>query len=357
MPWFRVRLNFRLGVVLVLVLTLVGCATVSYYSQAVGGHLSIWLKRRDIQKLINNPDTPPKLKKRLILVLSIRQYASHDLSLPDNYSFKSYVALNRKHVVWNVLAAPEFSVKPKRFCFPVVGCLSYKGYYSKKSAIKEANRLKYKGYDVAVGGVNAYSTLGYFSDPVLSTYVYWSEADLAGLLFHELAHQLIYLTGDTAFNESFATAVEIEGVRRWMKKQGQPKKYEKFYRAKQYEDQFMRLILRTREKLKRVYASEQAASKMRQAKKQVFAQLKADYQALKKHWHGYTGYDYFMSRKLNNADIAGAATYFEYVRAFQLLLKKHHGDFASFYQEVLLFGKLTIKQRHVKLKQIIAAAN
>ncbi len=342
--------------IVVLLFTLLGlnfaCSTISYYSQSVGGHLSVWMKRRDMQSLINSASTKPKLKKRLRLVLKIRKFASQELGLPDNYSFKSYVNLKRKHVVWNVLAAPEFSVEPIKFCFPIVGCLSYKGYFAKKRAEKEALRLSYQGLDVTTGGVTAYSTLGWFSDPVLSTFVNWKEADLAGLIFHELAHQLIYLSGDTTFNESFASMIEIEGVKRWMKKQGTPKLSRKYFLAKKRDDEFMRLVLKTRDRLKILYKKKITIKQMRLDKQAVFKRMRKDYVEFKKRWMQYKGYDRFINTDLNNAKIAGASTYFEFIKSFQNLLKQQHNDLKKFYAEIFKFGKLSTDQRKLRLNKL-----
>jgi len=339
-------------ILLILLSLLLSCSTISYYSQSVGGHLSVWTKRQDIQSMIDNPKTEAKLKQRLKLVLEIRQFASKQLGLPNNYSFHSYVDLKRKHIVWNVIAVPEFSVDPVRFCFPIVGCLSYKGYFSKTCAEKEAQRLKYKGLDVMVGGVTAYSTLGWFADPVLSTFIYRQEADLAGLIFHELAHQLIYLSGDTTFNESFASTVEIEGVNSWMKQRGTPKLSKQYFVAKKRDDDFMRLVLKTQERLKVLYARKIAVNEMRKAKRAVFSQMKQDYTQYKKRWQQYKGYDRYINSELNNAQIAGAATYFKYIKSFQNIFKKHNGNYKAFYQEVFGFAKLSIEQRQQKLNEL-----
>lgn len=335
-----------------LLLSLLSCSTISYYSQSIHGHLSTWMKRQDIQAMLDDPEVKVELKQRLRLILKIREFASAELGLPNNYSFKSYVDIKREHIVWNVIAAPEFSVEPIKFCFPVVACLSYKGYFSKKRAEREATKLSAKGYDVSLGGVTAYSTLGWFSDPVLNTFVHWQEARLSGLIFHELAHQMIYIAGDTTFNESFASMVEIEGVNRWMQKRGTPELSKRYYLSLKRDSEFMQLIMHTRNRLKALYAKQLDAAQMRSKKAHEFARLRKEYLRYKKRWHGYSGYDLFVQSDMNNAKIASAATYFEYIKSFQNMLKQHQGDLPSFYQAVIRLGQMSIEQRHQQLNKL-----
>ena len=194
------------------VLPLSGC----YLLQAAGGQMEISAKREPIAEVIADAATPPQLRARLEYVANARDFASRELGLPDNESYRSYADLDRPYVVWNVFAAPEFSVEPRRWCFPIAGCVVYRGYFSEEAAQHYASRLRRRGDDAAVGGVAAYSTLGHFKDPVLSTMLGWSDAQLAATLFHELAHQVVYVPGDSEFNESFATVVEEAGLERWL---------------------------------------------------------------------------------------------------------------------------------------------
>ncbi len=194
----------RILFLMIFIAPLGGC----YYMQAAAGQWEVIRNREPVADVINDADTPSELVERLRIVDAARDYSIEQLGLPDNKSYRSYTDLERDFVVWNVFAAPEFSLQPKRWCFPVAGCVSYRGYFKKESAIRESERLADKGFDVAVGGVVAYSTLGKFSDPLLNTMMRWDDVRLVAVLFHELAHQVVYVKGDSGFNESFATAVE-----------------------------------------------------------------------------------------------------------------------------------------------------
>lgn len=348
------KYGLKIVIVCGLLLFVQACSTISYYSQSIHGHFSIWTKRQDIQTLLDDPTVKSELKKRLRLILAIRKFASTELGLPDNYSFKTYVDIKREHVVWNVIAAPEFSVQPVTFCFPVVGCLSYKGYFSKQRAQREAAKLGANGLDVSLGGVSAYSTLGWFSDPVLNTFVHWQEARLAGLIFHELAHQLIYVPGDTAFNESFASMIEIEGVNRWMKKRGTPALSAKYYKSKKRDSEFMLLVLKTRARLQALYLKPMAAKRMRREKHSLFERMRKDYRVYKQRWGGYSGYDRFVQSEMNNAKIASAATYFEYIGSFQNLLVQHQSDLTGFYKAVFSLASLNNEQRQQRMEALKA---
>src|SRR5687767_14758623 len=196
-----------------------GCQSLAYYTQAIGGHLKVLAQARPVEDWLTDPATPPELKERLQTARRIREFASKTLKLPENNSYLAYADLERPYVVWNVFAAPEFSVEPRAECFPFAGCVSYRGFYSEHDARRHAEKLRAAGYDVYVGGVPAYSTLGWSDDPLLSTFIRYPDAQLARLVFHELAHQLVYAKNDTTFNESFAVAVEEEGVKRWLEQE------------------------------------------------------------------------------------------------------------------------------------------
>jgi predicted aminopeptidase len=218
-----------------------GCS-IGYYSQSISGHLHLMCSREDIAELLQDEHTPAELKDKLRLVLQIREFASDQLDLPNNDSYKSYVELDRDHVVWNVVAAPEFSMELEKWCFFIVGCVTYRGYFSEVKAQTFADTLRAEGNDVYVPGVDAYSTLGWFDDPMLSTLIKRSEPRLAGLIFHELAHQLLYIKNDSAFNESFAKTVELEGVRRWMAYRGTPQLTRQYTQQMQRDKQFVALV-------------------------------------------------------------------------------------------------------------------
>lgn len=225
-----------------------------YYTQAVRGHSELMSKREPIEDVIANSNTPEELARRLTLVLEARAFSIDVLKLPDNDSYRSYADLERDFVVWNVFATPEFSLQPKKWCYPVVGCVSYRGYFSEEKARKMADRLEARGFDVAVGGATAYSTLGKFDDPVLNTMMRWDDVRLVAVLFHELAHQVIYVKGDTGFNESFATAVEEFGVVRWLESTGDAAAVREYWDKREARQAVMRLIASARDDLKVFYA-------------------------------------------------------------------------------------------------------
>lgn len=329
-----------------------GCS-IGYYSQSVSGHLRLMWSRVDIKDLLEDSNTPPKLKDKLRLVLQIREFASDALGLPRNNSYKSYVELDREHVVWNVVAAPEFSLDLEKWCFLIVGCVSYRGYYSQQDAQAFAARLRDQGKDVYVPGVDAYSTLGWFDDPMLSTLIERSEPRLAGLIFHELAHQLLYIKNDTAFNESFAKTVELEGVRRWMAYRGTPQLSRLYEVQKQRDRRFTELVKSTSEKLKQLYAENLPQDTMRQKKSEIFQHMQQRYVQLKAAWQGYKGYDQWFSKDLNNAKLGTVGIYRDLVPAFQTLLQRHNGDLPAFYLAVKQLSKLPEKQRSLELEQLL----
>jgi predicted aminopeptidase len=249
-------------------------------------------------------------------------------------------------VVWSVFATPELSLEPKRWCVPVVGCLSYLGYFRQERALALASRLRAEGHDTYVGGVPAYSTLGYFDDPILNTMLHWPEHRLAGLLFHELAHQVIYVRDDTTFNESFATAVELEGIRRWLEHNGTPSVRAAYREERARESDFVRLVLEARARLAEVYASGRDEAHKREAKARIFHELReAHFQIKHRDWGGYTGYDRWFAQDLNNAQLASVATYRELVPAFQTLLARHGGDLNAFYRAAEALGALPVGER------------
>lgn len=320
----------RLLIAAVFVCSLNGC----YYMQAFSGQMEIFSKRKPIASVIEHPETTPALRERLEYVQAAREFASRELGLPDNRSYRSYADLERPFVVWNVFAAPEFSVQPKRWCFPVAGCVVYRGYFSEDGALAYARRLTRDGYDVAVGGVAAYSTLGHFDDPVLNTMLTWSDAQLAATLFHELAHQVVYAPGDSDFNEGFATIVEEVGLERWLESRGAPRQLEGWQRQRERNRQFIALLLRTRERLKALYASDISIKEMRARKQYEFGVLKLEYEQLKGEWGGYAGYDAWFTRTLNNAHLVSAATYHGCVPALRRVFDSLGGDLKKFYVEM-----------------------
>ncbi|WP_372524125.1 aminopeptidase [Sulfuricaulis sp.] len=340
----------RFFALFLLLAVLTGCASPLYYAQAVSGQMEILTKRRPIEELLADPATPLDVRQQLELARHLREFASRELLLPDNRSYRTYADLERPYAVWDVFAAPELSLEPKHWCFIVAGCVPYRGYFARDKADQFAASLKQKGYDVYVGGVPAYSTLGWFDDPVLNTFIHRSEAELAGLLFHELAHQKIYVSGDSAFNESFATVVELEGVKRWFEHQGTVQQTEAYRQKIKRREEFNTLVLKHRARLKEIYASNLSDAEKRIAKMRVFGELRNDYATLKADWGGYTVFDSWFAQDLNNAHLAAIGLYSQYVAAFQALLAQHNGDLATFYREVERLAQLPPDERAVALQ-------
>ncbi len=336
-------------------LAVTGCANFTYYAQSVGGQLDVVAKRQPIARLLRDPATPPVLKAQLTDVLDIRQFAVQALHLPDNASYRGYTDLQRQYVVWNVVATPAFSMTPRQWCFPVVGCLSYRGYFRQQHAEDFAAPLRQRGDDVAVIGVPAYSTLGWFADPVLNTTITWPRARLASLIFHELTHQVLYIKGDTAFNESFAVTVEEEGVRRWLEQRQDATALAHYSEDRRRHAQFIQLVMATRAELVQLYAADMNAAERRAAKARAFAELRERYQRLRTEWGGNAGYDSWFAQDINNAHIAALNTYQEYVPAFRALLAQQQGDLPAFYAAARDLGTLPAAQRQARLRELAGA--
>jgi predicted aminopeptidase len=329
-----------------------GCG--GYYLQAVRGHLAIMDDRVPLDEVIDDPATPAEVRARLEIVREARAYATSELGLPDNDSYDTYVALDRPYVVWNVFAAPEFSVEPRRWCFPVAGCVVYRGYFEEAAATDYAEGLAAEGWDTYVAGVAAYSTLGRFDDPVLSTMLRWSDYQLAGLLFHELAHQVVYVKDDSEFNESFATAVEEEGLTRWLTGRGDSAALAEYRADRERRGAFGLLIEDARGRLAELYRQALDEDALRAAKAAEFAALKDRYRALRDAWDGYSGYDAWFERPLNNAQLVPVATYRRYVPAFRALLRDHGGDLDAFYEACRRLAELEPEDRRARLEALLA---
>ncbi len=332
-----------------LTLLLSGCANFGYYLQSVGGQLDVWRRERPIEEVIADAAAAAPLKQKLARVLEIREFASRELGLPDNRGYRRYADLERPFVVWNVFAAPEFSVRPLQWCFMFAGCVSYRGYFAKADADGYAAELAGQGHDVYVGGVPAYSTLGWFPDPVLNTFIHYPEAEIARLVFHELSHQLVYARDDTTFNESFAVAVEQEGVRRWLARAGDAPGREAYERNHRIRAEFVSLIGKYRERLGALYRTRLAPEAMRSRKRAVLAELEDEYRRLKEGWGGYAGYDRWFAQRPNNALIASVAIYTQRVPAFEALLRQEGGDLARFYESVKALAALPKEERNRRL--------
>jgi predicted aminopeptidase len=313
--------------------------------QTAQGQLSLMSKREPIARVIDDPSTPPGLRAKLQEVTEIRDFASRELGLPDNGSYRSYADVGRPYVVWNVVAAPEFSLNARRWCYPIVGCVAYRGYFSENEARSYAAKLRGEGLDVAVGGVAAYSTLGHFSDPILNTMMGWDDIELASIVFHELTHQLLYVRNDTSFNEALATTVEEEGVRRWLLHQGRDKDLARHLQERERYLQVIGLLNGTQAELRTTYASGAAPPLMREQKSAALAELKISYARLNQAWGGHGPFDSWFNHEINNAHLASIATYYGCVPGFERELAAVGGDLNAFYRRARQLAKLDQKQR------------
>ncbi|HEX7043741.1 MAG TPA: aminopeptidase [Burkholderiales bacterium] len=347
----------RLSLIVLLASLLQGCANVGYYAQAVNGQLEVYRKSQPIAEILADPDADPELKQKLAAVLKIREYASRELGLPDNGSYRLYADLERSYVLWNVFATPELSLKPREWCFIVTGCVGYRGYFDEKQAQAFAAKLRAAGDDVYVGGVTAYSTLRWFDDPLLNTVINRPLPEIAGLLFHELAHQRLYVRGDSAFSESFAMTVELEGMRRWLREHGSPGDYEAYETRLRRREEFVALVLKHRDRLEALYESHLDPADKRAGKAQIFAQLRAEYAEIKAtRWNGYAGYDHWFAQDLNNAHLVSLGMYHRHVPAFQNLLARHEGDLLAFYRDAESLGDLPPVERVAALEALTPTA-
>ncbi|HKT43073.1 MAG TPA: aminopeptidase [Rhodanobacteraceae bacterium] len=334
---------------------LAGCSTVGYYAHLAAGEMAVLRARVPIRKVIADPDVDPALRARLQLALRARAFASDTLKLPRNRSYTTYADIHRPFVMWNVFATPVLSLQPVEHCFLFAGCVAYQGFYHHDRAEALADKLKREGDDVWVGGVPAYSTLGHFADPLLSTMDHWSEDEMVGTIFHELAHQQFYVKGDTAFNESFATFVQREGLKQWRADNHlTPPDPAEAGRQRQ----FTELVLATRGKLKALYASDVADAVKRERKAQTFADMRHGYEHLRDtEWHGYPGYDHWFDTPLNNAKLLPFGLYDRGVPAFAALFKRCDGDWTRFYAEVRKIGNEPASQRDAFLGNAAAPAD
>ena len=343
----------RLLLLAVLAPLLGGCSTLGYYSQAVRGQLDLLRRATPIEQELASDAVPVALKAKLRTVVRIRAFASRELGLPDNGSYKSYADLGRRYVLWNVFAAPEFSIKPVTSCFPIAGCVSYRGYFAEADAQAAGTALREQGYDVHIGGVPAYSTLGWFDDPVLSTFIGYPDAELARIMFHELAHQLLYVKDDTRFNESFAVTVERAGVERWLAQNGNENERAAYARLRGMRRGFVALIVKYQGILEQYYQQDLPVRDKRLGKARRFAEMQEDYRRLKASWGGFSGYDRWFAGKPNNATLASVALYTELVPAFTALLEREGGDLPRFYAAVKELARLPRDEREARLRSAL----
>jgi predicted aminopeptidase len=340
------RIPLRLILLIALLSALSGCIGVSYYAQSLKGHVGIMAARQDVGKLIGDAATPEPVRAQMVSARDIRQFATDRLDLPDNASYRSYVDIGRDYVTLAVFAAPEFSLMPRVWCFPVFGCVPYRGYFSKDSAIRTARALQAEGLDVHVSGITAYSTLGWSSDPLLSTMFAEDKTHLAALVFHELAHQRVYVNDDTGFNEAFAVVVETTGVKAWLRAAGDAAGLRRYEAGLKRSDDFVALVAKTRDELGRVYAGDGSAAEKRAAKSATIDRLRARHRRLRDgRWGGYGGYDGWIAAPINNAKIAATSVYNDLVPAFLRLYELCAGDYPRFYAAVKRLGQVAKADR------------
>ncbi len=341
---------------LLLVLPLLaGCAELPYYAQSLSGHLAIQRQTRPIADWLEDASTAPELADRLHRVLALRRFAEQTLALPVGDSYADYADIGRPWVVKNLYAAPEFALRLNTWCHPFAGCIAYRGYFDEAMLAEDAARLRGEGMDVHTAPIAAYSTLGWFDDPVLNTFIGWSEPGLAGLLFHELAHRRVYIDDDSAFNEAYATAVQQAGVERWLRAQG---RHEALLRYRQRLDnrrKVLDLLCAAREDLRQIYASDEPPALKRQRKQERLQGLRQEYRALTAGFTVADGFGRWMSGELNNAKLLSVATYHDATPGFRALLRRAGGDFRRFHRAVERLGAQPKEQRSACLDALARA--
>ncbi len=351
-------LRTRRPLILLSLLVLGGCSATSYYWQSVSGHLQLMQAAKPVDHWLAEPQTPAQLREQLVLAQRIRQFAVAELALPDNASYRQYADLQRRAVVWNVVAAPPFSLKLNTWCFPVLGCVGYRGYFSEAEARREAEQLRAQGLEANVYGVPAYSTLGWMNwaggDPLLSTFIGYPEGELARTIFHELAHQVVYVPDDTGFNESFATAVERIGSARWLSAQSSGKARSDYAAFDARRKQFRALTATTRERLRQIYetpADAPGTHTRAQSKAETMAAFREQYASLRLGWGGFSGYDQWVANA-NNASFGAQAAYDDLVPAFEAVFVREGARWPAFYDAVRRLAALPKEERTRVLKQL-----
>ena len=366
----RYRIWLIGALLLVVVVGVSGCHTIAFYGQAAKGQYQILAHEQSIEKLMAAADTPKQLKERFELLRDLRQFASNDLKLPTDSHYRKYVDVHRPFVVWNVEAAPELSMEPKTWWYPLLGSLEYRGYFSKAGATNYAASLRKQGYDVSVGGVGAYSTLGWFKDPVLNTFIFEEDSELAEIIFHELGHQRLFARGDTDFNEAFATTVGQEGARRWLKARDNESGLKAYSAHLERSDQFVHLVMSTRARLEALYGDEKTGDgrvkasvkrnpasrdELRKQKERILHEMQAQYAGLKASWGGDTEYDGWFAHPINNAQLNSVAAYYDFVPAFEQILAANGGDLDKFYKAAEQISKKPKPERHEQLRVLAHA--
>ena len=349
------RILFLTFGALAILVAVSGCQEIGFYKQAVAGEYEILAHQKPIPGLIANPQTPARVKKKLEQVMKIRSFAAEELKLPADKSYIKYVDLHRPYVVWNVNAAPPLSLDPKTWWFPVVGRASYRGYFHEADALHYAERWKKKGWDIYVDGISTYSTLGWFHDPILNTFLFEPETDLAETIFHELGHRRLFVSGDTDFNEAYATTVAAEGIRRWFAAATNAPAYAAYQRDRAHEKDFVNLVMACRDKLAAVYDDKNLSdSDKLKRKEQIIQGLRDEYAQTKIRWgEPKSGYDYWFAEPINNAKLNTVSAYYDLAPAFEALLRAQGGDLEKFYRAVGDIGRMPLQQRHQKLRSYL----
>lgn len=355
---------FKLILPIAIVLMIAGCSTVGYYSQIVSGHMRIVMGKRPVAEIISDETVNDEVKHRLQVAQHARQFAIEKMGLPNNSSYTSFYDTGKNYVTWNVVAAEEFSFEPRTWCFPIAGCVSYRGYYAEQDASFYAQGLAAQGLDVTVNGATAYSTLGWFKDPILNTMLDRSDPSIASLLFHELAHQQLYVGDDSTYNESFASFVEREGLRQWLQQMLQTDSSqqnndiaEQVALGRQRQNAFIDLLQRTREDLEEIYGSSIDVEEMRSAKALRFDQMRSEYAALKESWDDYPGYDRWFEQDLNNARLVSVGTYNDYIPAFEEMFKQNGSSLEKFYSAALEVSKMPAPERSKVMEELLSKSS
>lgn len=351
-------------VILVTLLSVSGCADLSYYLHSVQGHFSILQKTRDIDDLLRDENIDPDLIERFKLVGKIREFAFNQLQLPESDSYTEYADLKRSYVLKNLFAAEEFSVKAHRWCYPIVGCAGYRGYFDEQRLEKFISQLEQENFDIYVANVSAYSTLGWFDDPVLNTFIHWPEYRLAGLIFHELSHQRLYVDGDSRFNESFAVAVQQAGVELWLQQAGESRQLARYKQHVSNRLKVIRLIEQGRDELGSLFKKNMTEDEKREKKQQVITQLKVDYLELSSGFDVPDGFKRWFKGELNNAKLASVSTYYAQVPVFRRMLESYDGNFQLFFEQADKLAEMSEDDRNHCLKywktepeQLLVSAN
>ncbi len=339
---------YRNIVLLLLVLLISGCASINYYAQSIQGQFEVIQKRREISDLLEENYISNTLRNKLNTVLEIRDFSIQQLGLPDNKSYLYYANLERNYVIWNIFATEEFSLDPIKWCYLIVGCLNYRGYFTESDAQQNAIELEKQGYDVYLGGVSAYSTLGWFDDPVLNTMLRWSDIRLATVMFHELAHQQLYIKNDTKFNEAYADAIAYIGVTKWLEQNSDKNLLKEYEISQDQEKQFIHLVMRYKSLLNDIYQSSENEDLKRNRKKDLFQQMTDEYKNLSQIWTK-NNYQKWFSEGINNAKLAAIITYREFVPAFIEIYEQLGNDLFKFY----LLSKSLSNCKQMKRKEIL----